>query len=358
MRNLILVSLVGVISSTVWGVEPIFPPPLQKGDTLSIIVPGSPVKDPELSRCVERYRELGFQVNVPSDVFRSDDYLAGTDQRRVDEIMAAFKDPKVKAIIAARGGYGCTRLIDKLDYDVIRTHPKIVCGFSDVTALHLAIFRKTGLVTFHTPVPTWGMGNEEGMRPLTAHWYWRALMADRYPAGEIGYKITSTWPGAGADAFARSCDFPPATTMVGGTARGRLIGGNLSLIAALSGTPYEMQTKGRILFIEDVGESPYKVDRMLCTLRLAGKLDDLAGVVVGSFTRRADEDTKDEVRTLRDVLEEYLAGLGVPVIYNFPSGHHVCNVTLPLGAMYEINADDCSLTLLENPVALPGQPAS
>ena len=340
----------------------IYPPALKPGDTIAIIAPAGPVER-KLELAVQRLRELGYQVKVSEDIYRKSGFLAGDDERRADELMGAFRDPSIDAIFPARGGYGTMRILDRLDFDVIRENPKIFTGFSDITALHLAIFRRTGLITFHSPNPTWGLGDEEGMKPLTRHWYWRALLKERYNVdGQVGYTITTTWPGdespagkvprngSNPKAYKNSCGLPVPMAISGGQAQGRLVGGNLSLVSALSGSEFEIETDGRILFLEDIGEAPYRVDRMLRTLELAGKLDKLAGVVLGTFTRRADEDTSGEVRTIKDVLTEYFGDRNIPVIYNWPAGHHACNITLPHGAMYGMDADRMELRLLENPV--------
>jgi muramoyltetrapeptide carboxypeptidase len=232
----------------------------------------------------------------------------------------------------------------------------VLIGFSDITALHVAINQRTGLVTFHSPVPEYGLGSEEYLSPLAAKQFWRALLATEYetPAAEVrreGYTIeTKARDGDdGADA-AIFKDVPPAATITKGKARGRLIGGNLSVVHALMGTPYEIETDGKILFLEDVGEAPYRVDRMLSTMRLAGKLDKVKGVILGAFTARKGEADWDEDASTNDVLRDYFGGLGVPVLANFPVGHVRYNTTLPIGALVELNADRQTLRVLENPV--------
>ncbi len=360
VRGLLIISMVTVLATATSGKDRsdqapsiIFPPALRPGDTIRFVAPAGPANRERLEEAARKFRTMGFKVQIPANLYREDDYLAGTDQERADELMAAFRDSEIDAVMPARGGYGAMRILDRLDYEVIRDHPKILTGFSDITALHLAIQKKTGLVTFHSPNPEWGLGNAEGMSPLAAHWYWRALLADRYNVdAPPGYLLSATWPGATPDEYPTTCELPPPSALHGGKARGRLTGGNLSLVAALSGTPYEMETAGRILFLEDIGEAPYRVDRMLCTLKLAGKLDGLAGVILGTFTRREEEDTTGEVRTIPQVLKEYFAPLGIPVMIDFPIGHHVCNATFPMGVLCELDADKFELRLLENPVTL------
>ncbi len=306
-----------------------------------------------------RLEELGFRVLVPEGLFRKDDYLAGDDEARARELMAAFANPEVDAVFPGTGGYGATRILDRLDYDIIRRHPKVFIGFSDITGLHLAIHQKTGLVTFHSPNPVFGLGSPANLSWFSRHWFWRAIRADQYPAEAeataAGYSISAgDIASATSDRpFAETCQMDRPTALRGGTCRGRLTGGNLSLIAALMGTPFEIDTDDRILFLEDIGEAPYRVDRMLSTLRLAGKFDRVAGVVLGTFTRRKSEDTSQEVKTIDEVLADYFQRLKVPVVRGFPVGHHACNATLPLGVACELNADQAELRLLENPVRLP-----
>jgi muramoyltetrapeptide carboxypeptidase len=295
----------------------------------------------------ERLIAMGFRVQVPENLYRARGYLAGTDAERAAELMAAFRDPDVNAIFPGTGNYGCTRMIDRLDYAEIRDNPKILIGFSDLTALHLAINKRAGLVTFHSPNPMWGLGSEGNLKPFSARYFWRALRGParaegigRYDAVEDiehGYVIEVP-PG-----IAQPRTFAP------GVARGRLTGGNLSLVAALMGTPYEIETTGRILFLEDVGERPYRVDRMLSQLRLAGKLDAAAGIILGTF-RDCDPKAGETSLSLEQVFTDYFASLGIPVLMDFPAGHSANNATLPIGGWVELDADRHRVTVLEGPV--------
>ncbi len=332
---------------------PIYPPALQPGDTILFIAPAKYLDEHRNTLAKQRLEELGFQVRFPKNLFRKHGYLAGSDDQRAAELMAAFADPEVDAIFPGTGGYGTTRIVDKLDYDAIRRHPKILVGFSDITGLHVAINQRTGLVTFHTPNPEWGFGNPENLNPYAAKWFWRALAADKY-GREAGYTITPQ-PTPAEIAWDKKlfADLPRIKTLAPGTVRGPIIGGNLSVLHALMGTPYEIKTDGKILFLEDVGEQPYRVDRMLSTLKLAGKFDHLAGVILGCFTRREDEDPWDDDWSMSDVLKDYFAELGVPVVTNFPAGHVPYNTTLPIGVPVELNATTGTIRILENPVQLP-----
>ncbi len=318
------------------------PPALRPGDTIAFVAPAGPLDRKRMELARRRLEARGFKVRMPADLFRTRGYLAGDDRTRAAELMAAFRDPNVRAVFPGTGGYGAMRILDLLDYDAIRAHPKILIGFSDITALHLAINRKAGLVTFHTPVPMWGLGSEENLDPFAAKVFWRALLRSQY-LDRRGQPRSPGWE------YVLPADAPPIKTLVPGVARGRLTGGNLSLIVALIGTEYEIDTDGAILFLEDVGERPYRIDRYLCQLRLAGKFDHLAGVILGQFTKCKPKRDEPSL-TLEQVFQDYFGGLGVPVIENFPVGHVRRNATLPYGVMVELDARARRVRVLENPV--------
>ncbi len=320
------------------------PPALRPGDTIAFVAPAGPLDRKRMELARKRLEAMGFVVRVPDDLYRTRGYLAGDDHRRAAELMAAFRDPDVRGVFPGTGGYGATRILDLLDYDVIRQNPKVLIGFSDITALHLAINRKAGLVTFHSPVPMWGLGSEKGLDPFAARYFWRALLRSRY----FDARGRSRPPGY---AFELPPDAPPIKTLVPGVGRGRLTGGNLSLIVALIGTEYEIDTDGAVLFLEDVAERPYRIDRYLCQLRLAGKLDHLAGVILGQFTKCEPKEGEPSL-TLDEVFGDYFSHLGVPVIANFPVGHVRRNATLPCGVPVEVDADAGRVRVLENPVSL------
>jgi len=260
--------------------------------------------------------------------------------------MEAFTDPEVDAIFPGTGGYGTTRMLDLLDYKAIRRNPKVFIGFSDITALHLAIQARAGLITYHSPNPMWGLGSPDNLPAFSWRYFFRPLTGiDRFERFADG---AAAGEGGGGDApkahepyvIELDDEVPPPRVMVAGRGRGRVTGGNLSLISATMGTPYEIDTRGRILFIEDVGEDPYKVDRYLSQLRLAGKLDHLAGAILGKFTRRSSESDKPADPPEYDheaVLRDYFEGLGVPVVLEYPAGHFKFNATLPINGMVELD---------------------
>ncbi len=341
----------------------VWPPALEPGATIAFVAPAGDLDRERMERARGRLEGMGYHVVQRDDLFAREGYLAGSDERRAEELMAAFRDPKVDAIFPGTGGYGTMRILDRLDYAFIRNHPKLVIGFSDITALHAALNRRAGLVTFHSPMPMWGLGSPEGMTPLAERWFLRALAREggpwRYDATTLA-DLTSEAPAeTGEDSGA-----PPAplASWGHGRARGRLVGGNLSMISALEGTPYALDLRGAILILEDVREAPYRVDRMLRQLALAGELAQVRGVVLGQFTRAFDREgdrARDDPRyTIDGVLRQYFEHAGIPVLVSFPFGHVRDNVTVPLGAEVEIDADAVALTVLPGPDAdgawLPG----
>jgi muramoyltetrapeptide carboxypeptidase len=298
------------------------PPSLRKGDTIAIVAPGSPVKKPELlNPGIQKLEEMGFRVRFDDRIFESSRYLAGDDHSRAEELMCAFEDPSVRAIVTLRGGYGCSRLIPLLMEKRMRRNPKIFMGFSDITTLHLFFSRRFGWITFHGPMATSAeLGN---------------MTADQQR------HLLSLWTDPGYRAELR---FPQLETMVPGIAEGTLTGGCLSVIAASIGTGYEIQTDDKILFLEDHGEPPYRLDRMLTHLQLAGKLESIAGLVLGSFPGC---DPEREDYTAIDTIREIVSRLDVPVLANFPAGHGDQNWTLSLGVKARLDAQEGSLIFLE-----------
>lgn len=309
------------------------PAALKLGDTIAFVAPAGPADAEKVGKAKERFEKMGFKVKVPPTLTqRKDRYLAGSDDDRAAEFNAAVTDKGVQAIFAIKGGYGLTRILDQIDYKAIAENPKVICGFSDLTALHLAIARKCRLVTFHSPMPQYGLFRDDGGFVYSNDLFWRTLRADKYSDGG-GYTIPLP------------ADGPKPKQLVPGKAKGRIVGGNLSLIAATMGTPYEIEADGNILLLEDTGEKGYRVDRMLSQMRLAGMLDKFAGAIIGTFDGTDDEE-------LAIVLREYFGKRKYPIIINYPVGHTAFNATFPHGGLVEIDADALTIKVIEAPVQL------
>jgi muramoyltetrapeptide carboxypeptidase len=285
-----------------------------------------------------RLEERGYRIKVRDDLFASEGYLGGSDERRAEELMEGFLDAEVRAIFPGRGGYGTMRILDRLDYRKIRRNAKVVVGFSDITGLHLALNRKARIVTYHTPSPMYGLGGEEGLSGFSERYFYQAIERPDDVQSQ-GYEIEIME------------DVPDPVCLGKGTAQGRLMGGNLSMLSALEGTPYGVMARNAILLIEDTREAPYRIDRMLRQLLLAGKLQRFRGAVLGQFTRnylREDQEAEDPRFSVEGVLRQYFEPLQIPVIMNFPIGHHKMNASLPLGGEVAIDADRCVLRVLKN----------
>ncbi len=313
------------------------PPALLVGDTIAFCAPSGFLDSVRMSLAKTRLEEKGFHIIREDSIYRRWGYLAGTDAQRASELMSYFKDKSVRAIFPGTGGYGSTRILSMLDYDIIKSNPKIFIGFSDITALHIAFNQLANLITFHTPNPMYGLGSKKGLDPISELYFWSLLMNSNDYTYEIPFDLYG--------------DSLKVQTMVPGIASGKLVGGNLSLICSTMGSVYEAKTMGSILFIEDVGEAPYRIDRYLSELKLAGKLDLVNGIIIGRFSRRETEapDRSTDFQ-MHQVFQQYFSKMKVPVIFNFPSGHGSKNVSLPLGCIVEINTDDEIFKVLESPI--------
>jgi len=305
------------------------PAALHPGDTVAIVAPASNLKADYLARGVAELERLGFRVKYEPGILDKARYTAGDDDRRAAELMRAFVDPEIKAVWAARGGYGSMRLFNLLDEKALGEHPKIFIGYSDMTALHLYFYRRFGWVTFHGPMAAKDLagGEEHYDRDILIR-----AVTSASPLGELGSPQTEMLhPGAG------------------GRVSGRLVGGCLSLIAAMMGTPDELDMRGSILFLEDTATRPYAVDRMLRQLKLAGKLIEVRGIVFGEMIDCVQH--ADQGYRIQDVLAECTTDLGVPVMFGLPSGHSPRgNLTLPLGVTATLDADRGVLSIDEAPV--------
>lgn len=311
------------------------PEGLVPGATIGFVSPSSPIEREKMERAIEILEARGYRTKIPKGLFESDGYVAGSDEGRAAQFVAVMTDPEVDAVFAAAGGYGAMRMLPHVDFDRL-SEPRLVTGFSDITAIHLALLSECGWASFHSPNMMDGFGQGEGHKASTRSWFWSMLESE-------GRSLTVRSDPVAEDSEA--CPVP--APMVSGVSRGRLVGGNLSLVSALVGTDYELRTRNRILFLEDVGERPYRIDRMLSQMQLAGQFDQLAGVVLGQFTDC--EPTKEGATWDVDrVLRHYFEELGVPVLTNFPSGHHHFNSIVPLGYHVELDATQGEIRLLES----------
>ncbi|MGE5633238.1 MAG: S66 peptidase family protein [Caulobacteraceae bacterium] len=298
------------------------------GDTLGLVAPASPSDADTISKMIEGITQLGFKLKVGESVYSQRGYLSGNDELRARDINEMFRDKEVSGIFCSRGGYGSLRILDMLDYRLIKNNPKVFMGFSDITVILNAIYKKTGLVTFHGPV---GGAFARDMNRATITAMEKALECSDV-IGEI----------MNPPAF-------PIRVIAPGKASGRLVGGNLSMVAAALGTEYEIDTKDRILFLEDVGEEPYRVDRMLHQLKLAGKLDDAAGIILGDWKKCIPENPEKSL-SLEEVFEDVFAALDKPVLAGYQFGHSNTNLTVPVGAKASIDTSSKAFIITESGV--------
>jgi muramoyltetrapeptide carboxypeptidase len=286
------------------------PPALKKGDTIALVCPAGHMPIEKTKGCQQTLASWGFKVKVGKTVGHQFHYFSGTDEERLQDLQQMLDDPQVNAILCARGGYGCSRIVDKIDWRQFKKHPKWIIGFSDVTVLHSTLYTKLKMASLHAPMAN--AFNDGGAKEMYVDSLKKALTGkkNRYQvnANDLNRK---------------------------GTGSGVLLGGNLSLLAHLLGTPSDINTKGAILFVEDVGEFLYNVDRMLLQLDRAGKLKHLAGLVFGGFTDNKDTNSPFG-KTIEEILFERIAGYSFPVCFGFPVSHEKENVALKVGANYEL----------------------
>ena len=307
------------------------------GDTVGIIAPASAPPDPKaVDRAAKALEKFGFKPKLAKNVRARHGFLAGGDRERAADVMQMFADKKVKAIICLRGGYGSARLLDRLDYEIIRRIPKIFSGYSDITSLHCALAKKVNLISFHAPMLNGGLQVKD-LAEFTRGSFFRTVMEAK-AAGSI------------CDGY----DKKNISILRGGVAEGRLIGGNLSVLCAAIGTPFAPSFKGKILFFEDISEKPYRLDRMLTQLLNAGILQQATGVAVGVNSDCNDPDAKpggEYRQSAADVMAERLAALRVPVVTGLPFGHVDLNATIPVGARAKLDGDSGDLIITEAAVS-------
>jgi muramoyltetrapeptide carboxypeptidase len=313
----------------------IFPPRIAPGDFIGIAAPASPPDKPEIiDEAISRFIAQGFKIKPGKYLRKRDGYLAGTDEERAEDINALFADPEVRGIFALRGGYGSCRILPLLDYAVIRANPKPFVGYSDITAMHMAILVKTGLVTFH------GSNASSAFQPANAALFQRMLMVSDGSRREVAAAV----PSGGSEILFSRNDPHGANikTVTPGHARGQLLGGNMTCLSRLIGTPYAPDFRGAILFLEDTGEKAYRIDGMFTHLRLAGMLSQIGGLVIGQF----DHIDPTEQARIATCLQREAGRIGVPCVSGAPIGHFAGQIIVPQGAQAELDAGEGKLLLV------------
>ena len=316
------------------------PPALKRGDLVGLIAPSGATNDTFVQQRVKNLEAFGMRVKVSRHILATRGNTAGSAQQRVDDLHAMFLDKEITAIWAVRGGSGASQMLPLIDYPLIRRHPKIFVGYSDITALHLAILRHAGLITFHGPVASAAF-TDYAATQLEA-----VLMHPR--------RETTIYMSAANQAQAPTAAEFRMRTLAAGVAEGRLIGGNLSVLAALVGTPFAADWKDALLFLEDIREAPYRIDRMLTQLNQSQPLKEAAGVMLGVF-RRSDTPADEPALTLEQTLEDHFSAFAArakPAVYGYSFGHIANQFTIPLGVRARLDTRAETLTLLEPAVLI------
>ncbi|MGD8344129.1 MAG: LD-carboxypeptidase [Desulfobacterales bacterium] len=295
--------------------KPVRPPRIKPGDTIGIVAPAGPFDHDLFMQGLSTLQSMGFQTRVPDEVYDKNGYLAGSDAQRARMVNQLFEEPDVQAIVCARGGFGCLRMLPMVDFDIISAQPKVFVGFSDITALLAAITRFSGLVTFHGPMIT----------PLAT--------APELTRRSLSAAIASVTPLEMAPAA--------AVALQAGRATGPVMGGNLATLCHLLGTPFEARFEDCILLLEDCGEAPYRIDRMLSQMKLAGSFKGIAGIILGSFK---DCGSLDEIYR---IFQDHFQDTPIPILAGFDVGHGRQNMTVPLGLMATLDTDQQLLSFAQ-----------
>lgn len=302
------------------------PKRLKSGDTIGIVAPASPTSKEKIEKACEKLSQMGFRVVVGKNCHSQYGYLTAEDKLRAEELNSMFANKDIDGIICLRGGYGTPRILDLLDYELIKNNPKVFVGYSDITSLHIALNKYADLVTFHGPMAASDIAGD--FSDFSRDSLLNAISSDEF--NPIIRNATEE-----------------IKTINGGIAVGQIIGGNLSLLTSTLGTPYEIDTKGKILFIEEIGEDTYKIDRMLTQLRLAKKLEEAKGIILGNFNNCLPSDQGDF--RLEEVFEQIIKPLNKPTIYNLQAGHCDPAITIPFGVKARLDATKQEITILERP---------
>lgn len=310
------------------------PKRLKKGDTIGLITPGSFIPDQALEKAIANVEKLGFKIVLGKHIRALRGFNAGTDEQRLEDLHTMFENPDIDGIWCARGGYGCTRLLPMIDYELVKNNAKVLLGYSDITALHNAFYQKCGLVTFHGPVASSTMTSY-------ATTQFKKVLMEVHETQDI--KLAAENKEVADELYQPKILNP-------GKARGTLIGGNLSLLAAMAGTDFAIDATDKLVFMEDIEEKPYRIDRMLTQLRQSGNLAKAAGFALGIFADCVPE-PEDRSLTLLETVGDRLQPLGKPAAYGLAWGHISNQATLPVGVQAELDADNYVLKLLESGVS-------
>lgn len=302
---------------------------LKQGDTIGLIAPSSPTSRENIDKSIASIKGMGFRVKMGNSPYESYGYLSGLDKVRADDINEMFENSQVDGIICLRGGYGTPRILDDIDYELIRKNPKVFVGYSDITALHIAFNQIGNLVTFHGPMVTSDMIDE----------------FDSFSKESLLDKVTNPK----SIGKIKNPDSQEIKSMNEGSVEGSIIGGNLSLISATIGTPYEIDLKDKILFIEEIGEEPYSIDRMLNQMKLAGKFKEASGIILGDFNNCQSKKHSKSL-TIEQLVEEHIKPSEKPILFNLKSGHCTPMITLPFGVKSRIDSANKEIHILENSV--------
>ncbi|NNE30659.1 MAG: LD-carboxypeptidase [Saprospiraceae bacterium] len=305
------------------------PKRLKRGDLIGVIAPGSAASEEQIEKGISQIKSLGFKVKEGKFLRSRHGYLGAKDQGRLEDLHSMFADSSVQGIWCIRGGYGCGRLLPMIDYRLVKKNPKPLIGYSDITALHNAIFQKTGLICFHGP------NAQPEMTDYTRSGFEGMLMD--------GKRSIQAFEGESEN------DYQTLGYLHTGTAEGRLVGGNLSLLASMAGTEFKLDAKNKIVFLEDVGERPYRIDRMLTQLLQSSRLSEAAGIILGQFKNCEAKDLNTSL-SLEACLKDRLGGLGIPVQTGFSFGHVDDQCTLPVGARVRMNTSSGVIEVLEGVV--------
>ncbi len=309
-----------------------YPAALKPNDMVALTAPSSPVSEKDLKIAVKSLKSLGLKPIIMDSCHQSHGYLSGHDKQRADDLNRAFSDKRIKGIFCLRGGYGSARLLPLLDFNSIKNNPKVFIGYSDITALHISINKLCGFITFHGPMPS---SDYTRLDSFTMDSMKNFLFSPHHPImlkNPCGEYVKFLNPETAK--YSPCCKTTENKSIISGI----VTGGNLSLITSTLGSPYEINTKNKILFIEEIGESPYRLDRAFTSLALSGKFRDCSAIILGTFSKC--EDMSKTSLSLPEIIEEVILPWKKPTLFNLRAGHIYPQITIPIGGEILINVDN------------------